>query len=72
LTAYVERVVAGAPPLTAQQREAILGAFVGIKPGEAARIQSYVETVVATAPPVTDAQRERIAALLTPAGGASS
>lgn len=33
-TAYIERIVACAPPLTDTQREAILAAFAGFKPGD--------------------------------------
>ncbi len=33
IRAYVDRVVAEAPPLTEAQREAIIAAFVGIKVG---------------------------------------
>jgi hypothetical protein len=39
---------------------------------EAYNLAAYVSRIVSEAPPLTDAQRDRLAALLAPAGGASS
>ena len=48
---YVSRVIADAPPLTAEQRDAILAAFAGFTPTQRDRIASLLHPPGSSGPP---------------------
>lgn len=54
IAAYVEKIVADAPPLTDEQREAVLAAFVGIG---GSKPRTYVETAADIARREAEAKR---------------